>query len=324
MPINKKHKRKAIRAAVTLPDPVEWDFRSVTAETFPAVAIYEYARSSKLVTDTWDAWQHSTLPALVCLAGIPDFAHDCPSGYTGDEKKTQTIKSIFDKHCPDGIPLGPRSELAPQDVIHEQLVNLFPSQLSALGLTHMLLSVPQFPAPYFKLSETAQARLNKVPLQIAESKQVAFREADPWENSCHRVFVDWSCELPAIKNDFGLWLEQKLKQQPDLKQQRKYKRTGKAAQSKYEYLKWLAAFRIKNAGIPFDVAQSLLVAARAKHKPRVAQVLCELPIFSQAPNWTDSHKKAAQLIEQMFNTVQHGNFTPTLAVPSELFLSSHK
>jgi len=67
-----------IKAAVSLPPQEEWDFRNVTEANFPVVAIYEYARSSKLVTDTWNAWLNSTIATLVPYVGPASLEPDTP------------------------------------------------------------------------------------------------------------------------------------------------------------------------------------------------------------------------------------------------------
>ena len=98
-------------------------------------------------------------------------------------------------------------------------------------------------------------------------------------------------------------------------------RTGKAAQPQYQYLKWLAAWRIRQARIPFEASQKLLTGVRKKTRhiwlAGPVEHPCELPVFAHQSNWTESANAAGALIEQMFMPISDGKFTQSSVIPRE-------
>jgi hypothetical protein len=297
-----------------LPDQDEWDFRNLTAAEFQHVAAYEYARSSPQVLGLWQKWQDTPIPAVKAAPG-----HD---QWCLDTTKAEPVWKIIGRDYPDGIEIDPTK----QDAAQGMIARCFPLELASVGLEWMLLQVPAFPAPYFHLTEVQQRRLLAVPIYPPASEGV-FRDAGPpgfETGESFAVVVDWTCPPAQIKKAFARWLEEKIKNRPPAKRmplRAAANRTGKAAQPQYQYLKWLAAWRIRQAGIPFEAAQKLLTGVQ-KRKRHVwieggAEYPCELPVFAHQSNWTESANAAGALIERMFQPVSDGKFSHTTIIPRE-------
>jgi hypothetical protein len=295
-----------------LPDPAEWDFRNVSPAEFYHVTTYEYARSCPWIVALWDSWLDGTIPEMkVVKAGEPVCDWD-------ETRRTAIRKTLREKY-PEGIPFA----TAGVDVIQSKMLESFPWPLSSVGLEYILLSVPQFPVAYFKLSGDQRARLLKVPHLYgwAENNSgAAFRDAGPpGAEPCERVVVDWQRKSSQIKQAFNVWLDTKLPEKKKSLKKVLPVKIGKAAAPPYHLLAWLAAYRIREAGIAYRAAQAELEKAKNNRSAvSRAEIICELPVYQHQSTWSMNADSARDLIARLFTPVSDSLLSEARIAPLRL------
>jgi hypothetical protein len=181
-------------------------------------------------------------------------------------------------------------------------------------MADMLLRMPAFPAPWLTLQADAkEAFLDSL---VLPARLRAFYDASgpqTGEEWRFTVGVDFRRGVPAIKHDFGLWLDKKRELLNADKLQKIRTPTGKGAVPNYEALKWLAAFRFRQAGITHSAGQAM-VQRRIKSEP-VDFYLCGLPDYTAAKN----RSRAVALARMKLTALEHLPSSRFLPAPDSPF-----
>ena len=109
------------------------------------------------------------------------------------------------------------------------------------------------------------------------------------------VRVEWEDHCVAeIVRDFERAIRREAAKHPGRK------RRGNPAQSPFEPLKWLAAYRFKSAGFTFDEAQRLLKQHNNSGPARTAtDYVVDLPTYADKSGWSDAIARAKRKLAEL-------------------------
>ena len=295
-------------------DPVEWDFRAIRPEEFSAAWVYEYARSCPWVTALWTNWLGSTIPTYKEL----DLGLEEPALVRGGHQ--QVVREVLRGQYPLGIPIDPTR----WDLTAERLSWSFPSLLRQIGLDQVLLRVPAFPTPWFRLKPKERQPVLQMALPAAE--RPAFRddvldefpdEASLYPQFSFAVTIDFTQSVQEIEAQFSRWLRFK---RAALRAKGlvpgRMENAGRAAGPRYEVLTWLGAYRFTAAGVSFKDARAEV------QNPKKSCALPpgsfpSLPLYKTAQGWSRHAGKAKRFMTQLF-LPSDPHFNPPASVKLKL------
>lgn len=291
---------KSARKRAVPPEPCEWDFRPIEDWELPFATIYEYARSIKQVSNHLKAWFSSPCQTRVPHPHIKiDADQVARAGWKMDrilpDTMGEAIEYIFDE--------------APDDVSRLTALNLIvwniPQVLGGPGVQDIALRFPLFPETWMQTrARRERDYLKKRCFRYPKAKQRrSLRELwdplewDPGNPFCdayavpplsghlgvHEFLIDWSARRTEILADFTSWLG---RHHPGESRRNPYIR---------EPLKWLAAYRLKEAGLSHARAKEV-VRARQRAVP-VPPNGPDLPTYGNEKKWLEAARKAEHLIK---------------------------
>ncbi len=289
---------KRVRKRAVPPDPCEWDFRPIEDWELPFATIYEYARSIEKVSNHLTAWldgpveTRSPWPRIRIDTGqIKDAGWEMKSPLP--DRMGDLIEYIFDEAPSDKTMLS---------ALHLVIENV-PQELHGPGVQDIALRFPRFPEPWI---QTRQRRgvdyLKKRCFQYPNPVRVLRELWDPFEwdpnnplrdlhatsnlsahIGVHEFLIDWSARRTEILADFTSWLG---RHHPGQSRRNPHIR---------EPLKWLAAFRLKEAGLAHAAAKEVV---KDRHKTVAAPPSGpDLPTYGNEKKWLEAARKAKELIQ---------------------------
>lgn len=277
----------------------EWDLRSVREDELYTALIYEYTRSATRTRTGIQEWHKSVfnIEVLDQLEPFDDGGFLCAAikdspGMTIGE----AIALRYDENPLTGddeakAHLGMHLEFAAETIdapfVDIRIATRFTAfeyswprlQRGELGdqyIQSRLFGHPHGNAPVFQLS----GKLDQSDL-ILEGSTVLFEP----------LFIDWSYKLDELTEAFRQWA---ASNRPKIPEDARQKSGRKGAE---ERLKWLAAYRLRDAGYTYVAAQALVAARKAKTTEAGS---VELPIYEDKAAWSKAAKKAKQLLDSDF------------------------
>ena len=262
------------------------------------VLLYEYTRSCLRVRAAIEEWQAEAAD-LRQLAEL-DF-HDETAAIRSELQRlreatnAQAVDAAFNPQFQTGGAVAANLFLT-----HLRLLTLkscFPD-----GGRSVALTFTNFDQPWSKLRSTRGDQYLKVRLLPAAARSggvmgnlgppLTYQEILALEPSVRHeeILVDWNVPLDELTNSFRAWAkreQESLASQPG-------QPPGKRA--RWERLKWLAAFRIHNAGYNFAEARKLI-----EHRQHTCEIAADsgavFPIYGDGPAWSKVVSKVRDALE---------------------------
>jgi hypothetical protein len=262
--------------------PNEWDFRRIREDEFRVAALYEYARSSEVVTAVWKAWLQR------------------------DVEVSQSQSKVT-RLCVHQLLKGASPDLGNEPAktrVDDALLASFPGILRWFGLEEVLLTIRGLEKPWLDLDKEVRKRALSLPLDTPPTRSFCDAITTPGLNLTNfAVTVDMTASSTELDRDFRWWVAQKRKTLniPATSAQSKAWKLGRGAGVvNYSSVRWLSAYRLKY------VAKLTHNAARKQTDERKREVadspeqICHLPDYPHGTDWSKYTDRARQLMDQLF------------------------
>jgi hypothetical protein len=142
-----------------------------------------------------------------------------------------------------------------------------------------------------KRKQMSNWKVRKIPIyELSSVPEWMTKLPENHEFICHILCINWTCTKPQLVDSFERWLSKRLPQGREWKS-----KAGRTNVAPFEWLKWLAALRLDNAGVAFTDANNLL--ARRKLSDHAREDLTGvLECYGKKRAWTDAVEKARDLM----------------------------
>lgn len=278
--------------------PDEWDFRSVREEELMTVLLYEYIRSCPRVRAAIGKWQEEP----VDLKQLQEL------DFHGETKMIRSrLRRLPKATNAHAVNVAYDPSFQTDD---GAAANLFLTHLKLLtsksyfpdGGRSIALTFTNFDQPWSQLRSMRGDQYLRVRLLPAASRSggvmgdlgptSTYQEILALEPSVQHegILIDWNVPLDDLTSSFREW----AKRRQAFAASQTGRLPGRRAQ--WERLKWLAAFRIHNAGYNFAAACELI-----SHRQLTCKVAATsgaaLPIYGNSASWGKVVSKVRNAIE---------------------------
>lgn len=227
-----------MKRRLVIPPPVEWDFRRVNPELMEVAVLYEYARASNKLRVAFANWLDTVIEGKTVRTRLIE------AGKAGARHPSTAL---------------PRCSLGEDHLwSHYELFEVI-ADVRPDFPTPWLTGIPVKcePVPYSGVSIEPLANVvDRAQRRVAESL-LSTTPADYLKLACSEHFslkINWErMTVQDVVAGFAKWLRVEAKKHADVMRQR-----GKGGQVPVEPLKWLAALRLKNAGMTYPQVIAML------------------------------------------------------------------
>jgi len=307
-----------------MPNPAEWDFRTIPSHLLRVATEYEYARESELKNQITH-WQQGDFWSInfdwvyrlksLKHAGLVDYKKgsffdkvaNCEESEDLDQSKRIALyQKAYDRwneleRAPATIAEGVRKLIANEDDPVARynrcilLADYLPTEITEKNLSHVAIFFDQFPEPFISVLGARSQEYFDRRLPISDSNPGIFDLADtPNPIDYSDIEAQLTAGIHTIAINWSAPLDILTK---EFRTWILARRPAKPGNRPLEpYLKWLATHRLAAAGLTYKEAQKMISA----HKDNTPDTKVEhgsiLPIFTQQADWQGAARKARDLL----------------------------
>lgn len=263
-----------------LPPSSEWDFTDISPEEMPDAIVWEYARTSKKISMVINQWLASEIDGKTIGQHLKDAVNVVLTNPSESFKRSNLLFEAID-------PPRLRSKIVGSSMAFTKAV----SDICEL----ILIGRVDFSSHWSAVKMDFQEHRNPVAfvsplkprilgaIEAFQGNQDTQLTAEALGRGYH-LKIKWGeeCTVQKIIQDFTVWVTKEAEIHGGVKG------PGRAS----EPLKWLAAYRLSQAGFTFCEAQAKLLAHSKKIKYAWNEKRSILPIYAEKSGWSDAVLKA--------------------------------
>ncbi len=278
----------------------EWDFREVRQEELVTACIYEYTRSAP-IRATFEEWHSQP----VDLAGLADADFDNETAPL--RAKITASKAITVSDVIETIGKAAPEETDAANLLKMHLRLMMPFDLAGADKEPIAIKFPSFEKPWAQLRrEFGDGYLKSRLLPGPVGNAAVFEYLGPAEGrdqileaspsvTAVEFFVDWNYSLDELTEQFRRWAASEIAQSTRTDRRKSGRRDP------VDCLRWLAAYRLTEAGYSYEDASNAVHALQDATRDEQTYTWA-LPEYGNKSSWSKAVRKARERLAGDFDT----------------------